>query len=1024
MAGRRYAILIASSQFPEEVRLDNLRLPENDVDGLGSVLSSEDRGQFTDVIILKNRTSSEVQRNINQVLSQADRDDLVLIYFSGHGKLNRIGQLHLATVDTVLDTLESTSVPVQVIKNFIDVSPSSTVILILDCCYSGAIGAAFSRSSTDDQLQLMSGGRGTYIMTASTGVQVAVEKEGEQYGVFTKQLIDGIEGDEADADGDGYITMDELYAYVRGKIREEGAQEPMKWDLNVAGGDLVISKSGRISWMERRNQIRERVLDLARQGVLPNPIVARALEIIDISPDQLTAVWQPFDVLLDQLLQNDVTVGDFIHQWYQAGPESSPTGLGPEVVEPIEFDEAEEPPTKEPPPEDSLAEGESPIIAPPPPRHPPPTDPEPYSQPPHPSLDTRLLARLSVRQYGFIGAGIITAVAAIIVVVASPWSGGELPQEPKVVQKEVVKEPEAPADTPAQAEQPAAPTAEPQAAAPPAVGQMAGPKTAPSFASYWHPPTEFYGEPVYGGTLRINYEDPLEHANVWGAISGDAIGLRMPTTDALIHDDPYDAGAPFIPGLAHGWEIHGDLEGVMFFLREEVKWHNGADFTCEDARFSYQTMITGEGLTNSYMKFKLPDLDVGGIECLDEFTLNFRTTKTLAVPLLGFANAGAMIFNKEWFLAGGEDAMFQDLSVGVGPFIWAEGQTVGGDMQRFEKNPDYYLEGVPYVDELVIFGIRDEGHQQAAQLAHQTDWHWVRNFGQYDAYVSHDQILTVIRASRRSENLWPNQRNAPFDNRKVRQAITMGMNKAEGIAVLLDGHGSQGLGLMPPGSPWALDRERACAIPGWCPDPDWDAQRAEAIQILKEEGFDFDKVYVLTVESDQQGVGRATFAQEQLRLLGIKTDFDVVERAAFRKQTQTGGWGDFLSIRGGVGGVDDPFVGLGQYYSCPSLYNFNSPGTACDVTVEAMFAELSGIIDSAARKELGDEIQMQVMGQYWTTPYLWEQEAVAFWPEARGYVHFPTSTGSFRKYYHMWIDPDHKDNKGLRGQTSGVPGGI
>jgi uncharacterized caspase-like protein len=186
-------------------------LPENDVDGLNAVLSLEDRGGFTDLVILKNRPSSEVLRNLSYALSRAERDDLVLIYYSGHGKLNRVGQLQLATIDTILDALESTSIPVQAIKNFIDVSPSNKVVLILDCCYSGAIGTVFMRSSTDDQLQLMSSGRGTYIMTASTGIQVAVEKEGDQYGVFTKQLIEGIQGGEADADGDGYILRGAVY---------------------------------------------------------------------------------------------------------------------------------------------------------------------------------------------------------------------------------------------------------------------------------------------------------------------------------------------------------------------------------------------------------------------------------------------------------------------------------------------------------------------------------------------------------------------------------------------------------------------------------------------------------------------------------------------------------------------------------------------------------------------------------------------------------------------------------------------
>ena len=287
MADRRYAVLIAGSRFPDEPRLQDLRLPENDVDGLNAVLGSEERGQFSQTYVLKNRPSYEVLRQINQVLRQVEKTDLVLIFYSGHGKLNRTGQLHLATVDTVLDALESTSVPVQSIKNFVDVSPSTQVALILDCCYSGAVGGAFTRGDVDEQLQSMSAGRGTYIMTASTGTQVAVENESDEYGVFTNQVIRGIERGEADQNGDGLITMDELYSYVRDRVREEGAQQPMKWDLNVTG-ELVIARSGRMPREERRNELRSTLLDLARQDILPDMIVSEALPIIATSAEQLS----------------------------------------------------------------------------------------------------------------------------------------------------------------------------------------------------------------------------------------------------------------------------------------------------------------------------------------------------------------------------------------------------------------------------------------------------------------------------------------------------------------------------------------------------------------------------------------------------------------------------------------------------------------------------------------------------------------------------------------------------------------
>ena len=81
--------------------------------------------------------------------------------------------------------------------------------------------------------------------------------------------------------------------------------------------------------------------------------------------------------------------------------------------------------------------------------------------------------------------------------------------------------------------------------------------------------------------------------------------------------------------------------------------------------------------------------------------------------------------------------------------------------------------------------------------------------------MNHDQIQTVIRATRSSENLWINTGNAPLDNVRIRQAIALGSDREAGVRVTLSGCGSVDLGLMPPGCPWALSEEQACWIPGW-----------------------------------------------------------------------------------------------------------------------------------------------------------------------------------------------------------------
>jgi predicted metallopeptidase len=320
MSERRFGILIASSRFPNEPMLEDLRFPENDVDGLNELLASQDHGQFTQTFVLKNKLHHEILLKINQVLREADKNDLVLIYYSGHGKLNPAGKLHLTSTDSVINALEATSIPVSTIKDYVDVSSSNKIVLILDCCFSGAAGEAFARSGVDDQIQLVSGGRGTYIMTASTVIQVAQEKESDQYGVFTKHMIEGIKSGDADLDSNGSISMGELYRYVHDHVLDEGFQEPMKWDLNVRG-ELVIARSGKTPREERRKHIREILFDLAKKGLLPDDILDKARQVIALEPDQISEEDLTYDRLLDQLQKKRLEPVEFIREWDKVRPE-------------------------------------------------------------------------------------------------------------------------------------------------------------------------------------------------------------------------------------------------------------------------------------------------------------------------------------------------------------------------------------------------------------------------------------------------------------------------------------------------------------------------------------------------------------------------------------------------------------------------------------------------------------------------------------------------------------------------------
>ena len=316
----RHAVLIGNNQFPDEPRLSALRCPENDVAGIQERLTSSRNGLFDplNIAAIINAPNHEVLQSVERTIRKATRNDLLLIYYSGHGQCDEAGRLHLAALNTRLDTLGSTAVPIDSIKNYIDLAKTNRIILILDCCYSGAAGGAFMKGGVDEELQQVSRGQGIYIVTASSAIQVAQEKEGDRYSLLTKHLLDGLSEKEADVDGDGFISMDELYSYVDKNVRLEGAQQPVKFAVKVQG-DLIIGRSGKVPRDERRKQIHSFLFELAAKGHITDLLLDQAKKVNSLPAQALSRESQRQTDLLDQLLDKKIEVGQFIEKWYNVG---------------------------------------------------------------------------------------------------------------------------------------------------------------------------------------------------------------------------------------------------------------------------------------------------------------------------------------------------------------------------------------------------------------------------------------------------------------------------------------------------------------------------------------------------------------------------------------------------------------------------------------------------------------------------------------------------------------------------------
>ena len=138
MSSQLYAVLIGNGTFDQGSQLRNLRCPSHDVETLGEVLSANKHGAYV-VDKIVDATHDKVRKEIYRRLKQAVSEDLVLIYYSGHGKLDDDGNLYLATKDSDVETLPPTSVSMLDVKKYAQDSLASKIVVILDCCFSGAI---------------------------------------------------------------------------------------------------------------------------------------------------------------------------------------------------------------------------------------------------------------------------------------------------------------------------------------------------------------------------------------------------------------------------------------------------------------------------------------------------------------------------------------------------------------------------------------------------------------------------------------------------------------------------------------------------------------------------------------------------------------------------------------------------------------------------------------------------------------------------------------------------------------------
>ncbi len=241
----KFALLIGVSEYSEGLRPISSAIL--DVEAMRRVLEHPDMGAFDQVTVLPNPDKGSMEKAVEDLFANRQRDDLVLLYFSGHGLKDQKARFFLSTRDTGRDQKGNfslaTALAATKLQEYITDSHSQRQIIILDCCFSGALVQGMPIKG-EFNIQEELGGKGRAILTSSSPIEYSFESEDNDLSIYTKYLVEGIETGAADKDGDQLISVNELHEYASERVKEAAPAMTPKFYLSLEGEDTIyLAKS-------------------------------------------------------------------------------------------------------------------------------------------------------------------------------------------------------------------------------------------------------------------------------------------------------------------------------------------------------------------------------------------------------------------------------------------------------------------------------------------------------------------------------------------------------------------------------------------------------------------------------------------------------------------------------------------------------------------------------------------------------------------------------------------------------------
>lgn len=412
---------------------------------------------------------------------------------------------------------------------------------------------------------------------------------------------------------------------------------------------------------------------------------------------------------------------------------------------------------------------------------------------------------------------------------------------------------------------------------------------------------------------------------------------------AKVYEGLIDVGAGFEikPSLAESWSVSDDGLTITFNLRQDVKWHDGEPFTAADVQHAIMNVLR-EVHPRGGATLKV----IEAVETPDDYTAVLKLSEAAPYLMVALNGYESPITAKHLFDgADPRNHPTANAPIGTGPFKFVEWQK--GQYVRLDKNEDYWQEGKPYLDRIVVRFIADASTRTAAIENGEV---------QYGAFGAIPNI-DVPRLGEMEEidvttegyayvapmmQLQFNTTKAPFDNPMVRKAIAYAVDREFVVENIWFGFGKPATG--PIHSAFA---STGIYTTEGVESFDVEDRIAKANAMLDEAGFPrdadgirFKMVHDLTPYGEEwRRFGE--YVKQVLAELGIEAELRYEDVATWLKRVYTDY--DYEMSSNWLYGLPDPVLGVHRQYHSNQI----RPGTVFVNGTKWSSPETDALMDAA-----------------------------------------------------------------------------